>query len=394
MIREAAQTMSEDARCTAPKYVVTLVHGTVLFRRKGTPSWIEDGSFFRGELRKTLNGMVEFFPFRWSGDNSHRERAKAVRQLEAQLIEQHRSNPHAKHFVIAHSHGGNVARWAVQNAECAKSISGIVCLATPFIRLRPRNIEPTLRRFPLVLWGLAAFLAFLALQWSLVIIDVIRLATPKSPPTSRALALLSVVVFAAWQAVTWLLYLLQSRWWRPALAAVRQSQTRERANTDPDLGDNTPLFCAIPWVDEPSVWLSFVRRLAAVPFWLWSPNRWLFYVATVCFLPLLFIPPDLPPLFAIMFATSFMGGMYAFGFVVHLVLMVGSKVVRSHRFGFGSEEIRYHLLFDVYTDGTPESTRATTRSYAVLHCSIYENPQVIRDVADWLSSTANPSSCG
>jgi hypothetical protein len=43
--------------------------------------------------------------------------------------------PSAKHFIIAHSHGGNVALYAAERTQ----VDGIVCLATPFIHAAARD---------------------------------------------------------------------------------------------------------------------------------------------------------------------------------------------------------------------------------------------------------------
>ena len=69
--------------------------------------------------------------FLWSGETSHTARAKAADSLAAFIRNGYSLNPEAHHFMIAHSHGGNVALNAIKRAGETRSISGLVTLGTP-----------------------------------------------------------------------------------------------------------------------------------------------------------------------------------------------------------------------------------------------------------------------
>ncbi len=95
--------------------VVTLVHGTFAMHA----SWMRDAavkahaavqveeSSLCAELRE-LPGTV-LRRFCWSGGNSHTARLQAGDDLAEYLRALRSEFPNAKHFVIAHSHGDNVA---------------------------------------------------------------------------------------------------------------------------------------------------------------------------------------------------------------------------------------------------------------------------------------------
>ena len=89
------------------------------------------------ELLGTLPGLVLIERFQWSGKNSPKYRHLAAEQLADTLRVQKRDHPSAKHFVIGHSHGGNIALKAVESAKLFEDI-GIVCLSTPFFHVGRR----------------------------------------------------------------------------------------------------------------------------------------------------------------------------------------------------------------------------------------------------------------
>jgi pimeloyl-ACP methyl ester carboxylesterase len=122
-------------------YVIILVHGTWgrgFFCPAGDAPWTVESSTLCHLLRKRLNRRIVFLRFRWSGANTHTARAQAAKDLEIFIKTCLDRWPHAKHFLIAHSHGGNVALCAADPC-ISTQITGIVCLATPFITARERD---------------------------------------------------------------------------------------------------------------------------------------------------------------------------------------------------------------------------------------------------------------
>jgi hypothetical protein len=80
--------------------------------------------------------------------------------------------PNAHHFIIAHSHGGNIALHALHDTDLKRSIAGIACLATPFLNVRRRDLGP-LGQFYIIVSGAVLFgisIPFL--------LDLLPLSTP------------------------------------------------------------------------------------------------------------------------------------------------------------------------------------------------------------------------
>jgi pimeloyl-ACP methyl ester carboxylesterase len=122
-----------------PAYVFVLVHGTFA----PTADWAQlPGSELRTALQVEFSKEGALFePFVWRGlfssflNNAHRYRLRGAKALRNRLIQLRQDHPTAKIFVIAHSHGGNVALYATRE-KGAGAISGVICMATPFFVVR------------------------------------------------------------------------------------------------------------------------------------------------------------------------------------------------------------------------------------------------------------------
>jgi hypothetical protein len=127
--------------------VISLVHGTFARFPGGDADWTRDGSLLRRSLGAALGNDVVFVPFRWSGMNWPAARYRAAHRLREHFVETARRYPEGSHYVVAHSHGGNVCLYALRDAERDGTAipRGVVCLSTPFIAAQPRPI--TLFRF-------------------------------------------------------------------------------------------------------------------------------------------------------------------------------------------------------------------------------------------------------
>lgn len=127
-----AERPSAEVHVSRAPIVVTLVHGTFA---KGAP-WTRDGSILRREIAAGLGEhgrRVVFDSFEWSGRNTHRARVKAGYRLATHITELKSRYPLAKHFIVAHSHGGNVALFAHKHLPEALHATGIATLGTPFV---------------------------------------------------------------------------------------------------------------------------------------------------------------------------------------------------------------------------------------------------------------------
>jgi len=121
-----------------PSIVVTLVHGT--WARHAL--WTAPESLLCQCLSHAVESTISFQRFVWSGGNSISARRRAVKQLVEHLHSVVYQFPLARHYIIAHSHGGNVAFQALADPMLNERIAGLVCLSTPFLTVEPRNLGP------------------------------------------------------------------------------------------------------------------------------------------------------------------------------------------------------------------------------------------------------------
>jgi pimeloyl-ACP methyl ester carboxylesterase len=123
-----------------PDYVITLIHGT--WGRSST--WCEPGSTFCEQLLAALKPKrVLFTKFSWSGRNRPSERQKAADNLAATLKSLIQNQGAAKHFIVAHSHAGNVVCYSLRDhPELQHQICGVICLSTPFLYAERRDLAP------------------------------------------------------------------------------------------------------------------------------------------------------------------------------------------------------------------------------------------------------------
>ena|ERR1700722_7003179 len=115
--------------------VVFLIHGTFAADAK----WVD----IDGEIARSLRARaaVKIVPFRWSGLNSHKTRLAAGRDLEKYALDLVCSSSSPNLHFIGHSHGGNVALYALRNLALFNQTKTISFLGTPFIQITQRTIE-------------------------------------------------------------------------------------------------------------------------------------------------------------------------------------------------------------------------------------------------------------
>ncbi|WP_141339711.1 hypothetical protein [Bradyrhizobium sp. USDA 3458] len=114
-----------------PEIIITLVHGTFA---QGAP-WTQLTSDFVAELERGLHRSTMFTRVDWSGHNDVYARLEGGKILSKHLGQLKEQYPRALQYVVAHSHGGNVAIYATRDLE----VDGIACLATPFFHARQRD---------------------------------------------------------------------------------------------------------------------------------------------------------------------------------------------------------------------------------------------------------------
>src|SRR5262249_47174563 len=164
-------------RDTCPAYVITLVHGT--FARRA--NWSRPESNFAKALQARINNTVRFESFDWSGFNLHRARLLASRRLADKLISTRKRFPGAKLIVVGHSHGGNVAAYALRDPIVAAAVDGLVSLATPFIWVTEGNATAWI-----IYFAQAAIVEAFVLAFVIVAIPLIAYIESRTPHLLRS----------------------------------------------------------------------------------------------------------------------------------------------------------------------------------------------------------------
>lgn len=120
-------------------------------------------------VHRALPHPIDIDYFEWPHWNEVWFRSRGAQDLSEYLQSRLRQFPNAKHHIIAHSHGGNVAIDAILLANIAGAISTLVTLSTPFVLVRPRRVDPSTHR----LWaatlgyiGFGALLPALDSEWA------------------------------------------------------------------------------------------------------------------------------------------------------------------------------------------------------------------------------------
>jgi len=144
--------------------IITLVHGTWATEA----SWTQTTSALAKELTEALP-TVHFERFIWSGSNSHYSRSSAAIKLRRHIRECTIRYATQDHYIIAHSHGGNVVLYALRDDSTAKCVRGVVCLSTPFINCRKRELGTA---------GLWSVLSFLSVSFVLILSHATEVLIP------------------------------------------------------------------------------------------------------------------------------------------------------------------------------------------------------------------------
>jgi hypothetical protein len=120
---------------TPASVIVHLIHGTFA----PDAEWTQEHAALATELNALFGSNIWVMPASWSGDNAFDARNMASAKLRDAIQFLQRYFPNSKQLLIAHSHGGNVALYALQDLAPGHNVTGCACLATPFIHARLRD---------------------------------------------------------------------------------------------------------------------------------------------------------------------------------------------------------------------------------------------------------------
>ncbi|QDO84090.1 DUF2974 domain-containing protein [Shewanella psychropiezotolerans] len=365
---------------------IVMVHGT--FAQEA--SWSNNiGSTLRNIITDHIGISVSFQAFNWSGKNSHSERIKAARKLHVHLEKIIQEPTSGNIYVIAHSHGGNVAFYALKDSVLQSKISGVICLATPYIRCHERDLDIVKRVLfaPLWLFIIVIPIVFMIVAafneaWILYAISLvfqyfwitkyeysISLAKKVFTPVSRLFDWMKIVQLDS---------------------VVRISLPNIRT---------TPVLSINVHGDEAERHLRIIERFGNV-FLRYSP-----YVlvgggvlAVLGVVPWYLITYGVEgPIIGsgsvqakiLIFMTIF--GWLVISGIYYLVGSIFPSIIRGHIAGFGYEGILKNALLRIFINKSPEQVISLTEiTYHVevdkglKHSSLYENNEIIKYLCSWI----------
>ena len=398
--------MTESA--PTAKRVVTLVHGT--FARDA--AWVRESSKLVAALRQSDLGPLSVRTFKWSGRNSHHARLDAGRALARHIVAIGNEYPDASQHIIAHSHGGNIALYAMRDDRARAATRDIVLLATPLVVALPRDIAPSIKLFSYLIP-----LTLLSPLFTLVWIPSTLAVTLLNQKAARnaELAGMDWILLGVAACLCGLVGIAGSWWvyrlWRRLrnfvalrvrdVLLARQGEILERLALPDSLA--TPILNVSVVRDEAAAWLKGVAWAAAAIHRRWNPRAvalllllggvlmtsgmvmaWLDETFAWWMLPLMI-------LVGLLYVGAAMGFvLLVFALLVQLLMMVWPKFFRGHPLGFGEQGLYENWLSNIITtrklDGAAHWTDLTfhAKGRGLRHSRVYEDDAIIRDVVDWM----------
>jgi len=334
--------------------ILVLVHGTKLPNpfKKGVPivSWTDETSQFREAITAATAGYNVDSSFKWSGSNSHAARILAGDELAVYLCRLHKQHPDSRIVILAHSHGGTVTLYALARSGVSSFVSDLICMNTPFIECRKRDLKKPEQIIPFAIMGL--FIFFLIVTLNSAHFDV-------EMPIATASVFAAFAVF----------FITKRR------LAAYQEYFYELIRQRPSAIRMVNVTCD----DEVSFWLGLAHFLGQLPFRIWYFfGRWGFRLFLLSFgasilcgliafaivmahgnsLDTKTFAGAIASLFLIGFGYLGAGipifagltGAFAIGFLVILVSL--PRAIHGNRFAFGDDLVE-NLVLDITANKEP-----------------------------------------
>lgn len=409
------------------QYVLVLVHGTWATNA----TWTSRDAPLATTLAARLGPGVQIERFQWSGRNNYRARETAGERLADVLEALIKRHPDAKLFVVAHSHGGNVARYALERGELASQVQGLVTMGTPFLEAKARKVYP---------------FVWLAVHGLLFLLAIYVLSNHVLPLVFRGFDFAHTLggwkSTAVWLAVVaggFILGSLVAGVYRAVTDSVTEEVGERLAEKQENLSISlgTPMSAGTPTMvmsfkgDEASVWLRLLHHIT-------EPFSLTMKVLGVILLGLTLavyavIAIDILLEFAAVFSwaepgglglggaagasswwnriwTAYLAGLAGFLAAIILVLLV-PKLLRGHAGGFGREGLTTSFLMKITATRLPrdrgnvvavrysfwtalkEAWRTRKGGFpfkpAWIHSLLYSSPAALEDIADWMTRGNN-----
>jgi hypothetical protein len=371
--------------------VITLVHGTFNFFRS---EWTKPHAVFCSTLSQRFAYSANVF--RWSGWNSHRARLKAAEKLKRSLALAIDTFPGAEHFVVAHSHGGNIALYAMNDSELSKSVAGIVCLGTPFITCQARNLEPGLLPFQTI--------ASILLPVSLIALLLRFLNWYVDRYQNASFAGFILMGIAGLCCAVGSIPLVAPLF-RVLKRMIERHQQELLSTLCPPRILSAPVLCISAKGDEAGRHLRFLEWMSALPLLLWKPSVF-WSLATGIWMFILFMwagqtnrmlnggaKGSLIDWISTIVNFSILSAVLTLVLACIWQVIVGlvPKLIRANFLGFGGESVFDNWFSRISISRRPlEDWSITDAEFefhtgALRHSQLHDSLVVARKVADWIA---------
>lgn len=227
---------------------ITLIHGTYARNAK----WTQDSSTFVKEIKKKFP-RVKIDKFLWTSLNSVEARHRASNTLAKKLINDGEKN----HFIIGHSHGGNICLHTLRNKDV--KVKGIVTINTPFFYVMKRDLRWILR------WMIIGLITYSILG----ILFLLSKNMDNSPlledlfPLTKTTILIAIGIFSL---LSLAIYgLIKSKLITNWILNVHNERSQELVKKiNPVLEFEAPMLCINTGEDEAFNWLQLTDNLANI----------------------------------------------------------------------------------------------------------------------------------
>ncbi len=375
------------------RYCIVNIHGTFA----SDADWPKRGSTFDSGLRMRLpNAEVATEAFTWSGGNSHADRLSAAQSLRRLILELKRKYEGYEITLIAHSHGGNVALYAMRDSWFEQAITSVVFLGTPFISCRRRTI-------PEYLEVLEVWLAFVAMCFVWLLLRVVGVP--------------GWLILAANTAVFFYSYSIFERARHRVHGWIYSKQDEIVKHYQTQAVSRVPFLNVLFEEDEAYhylAYLSFFSRVPANVHWPLSNLIGCVIGATLLSIPAIVVLPILLALglpsqltgeeiLVVLFVIVIVSGAaILLAAVLHSSMVLIPAMMRSHRLGFGREGFLLNWLVDVSVSRSPKNPRRLQVALPIspedrrrlgvfkghlVHSFYYDSPEAMTKIAEWIGDT-------
>jgi len=135
------------------KQLFILIHGT---GKPENAQWTDKKSGLAQKFAERNGASLQRFI--WSGRNSHEDRIQAGHALQSELRRLLTSlRREVPVYIVAHSHAGNVALYALRDKWLRQRVTRVACLATPFLHLTRDQLKFSLLMLSTITVGMLLF---------------------------------------------------------------------------------------------------------------------------------------------------------------------------------------------------------------------------------------------